>query len=57
MDLYWMWKWFFYVVLRLFFSEVEVIGAENIPTTGAVIFVGTIFLHFSRCSVKKKNSL
>lgn len=35
-----MWKWFFYVVLRVFFSEVEVIGAENIPEKGAVIFVG-----------------
>lgn len=41
MDLYWFWKWFFYFVVRIFFREVEVIGAENIPTSGAVIFVGT----------------
>lgn len=32
--------WFFSVVLRVFFSDVEVVGLENVPKDGAVIFTG-----------------
>ncbi len=34
--------------MRIFFSEIEVIGRENIPTTGATIFVGMLFHRNSR---------
>ena len=42
MDLYYLWRAFFYLVLRVFFSEIEVIGGENIPKDGPVIFVGML---------------
>jgi glycerol-3-phosphate O-acyltransferase/dihydroxyacetone phosphate acyltransferase len=32
--------WFFSLVLKTFFSDVEVVGLENVPKDGAVIFTG-----------------
>lgn len=43
MDIYFLCKLFLYTVLRIFFSEIEVIGRENIPTTGSLIFVGKTY--------------
>lgn len=33
-------RWFFSICLRIFFREIEIIGRDNIPATGPVIFVG-----------------
>jgi len=32
--------WFFGVVLKIFFSDIEIVGLENVPKDGAVIFTG-----------------
>lgn len=41
----------FRILIYVFFNDVEVLGRENIPRTGAVIFVGKlVFLkHFIQC--------
>jgi len=39
--MYFFFVWFFRQVLHIFFSDIEVIGKENIPLKGPVIFVGT----------------
>ncbi|KAL6066355.1 Glycerol-3-phosphate/dihydroxyacetone phosphate acyltransferase [Balamuthia mandrillaris] len=33
-------RWFFALILKIFFNEVQVVGKANIPKTGPVIFVG-----------------
>ncbi|XP_049848728.1 uncharacterized protein LOC126316675 [Schistocerca gregaria] len=38
--MYLLWRLFFFVLSKIFFSAIEVIGHENVPKKGPVIFVG-----------------
>lgn len=33
-------RWIFSTVLAIFFQEIDVVGKENVPRSGPVIFVG-----------------
>jgi 1-acyl-sn-glycerol-3-phosphate acyltransferase len=37
-------KYLFYGILHIFFSKIKVIGLENIPVNGAVLFVGVLII-------------
>lgn len=36
-------RWIFSAVLSIFFQEIDIVGKENVPTSGPVIFVGKFF--------------
>ena len=44
--IYYIVRWILGKVLNVFFQEIEVVGKENIPKEGPVIFVGMHFCSF-----------